>query len=85
MTGGYCRARGRLSLTMLERLVACAGQCTEQQGPDNGLWYGRRAHLIDCTTLTMADTDENQEQYPQSGTQKNRAGIPCLQVGGHYQ
>jgi hypothetical protein len=34
------------------------------------LWKGRRGYLFDGTTITMPDTPENQEAYPQVYNQK---------------
>ena len=40
------------------------------------LWKGRRVYLFDGTTVTMPDTPENQEAYPQVYNQQAGLGFP---------
>jgi len=54
-TGGYCRARQRLPLAMVSELVCQTGELINGQIPEQWRWKGRRAHLIDGTTVTMPD------------------------------
>ena len=59
-TGSYCKARQRLPLTMISELVCQTGELMNSQIPEQWRWQGRRVHLIDGTTVTMPDTEENQ-------------------------
>lgn len=43
-TGGYCRARQRLPLTMVSALVCQTGELMNNQLPDQWRWQGRRVH-----------------------------------------
>ena len=45
------------------------------------LWRGRRVYLFDGTTVTMPDTPENQEAYPQVYNQKPGLGFPIARIG----
>jgi len=81
-TGAYCRARQRLPLDMVSSLVRETGQLITEQVPDFWLWKDRPVRLIDGTTLTMPDTEENQEVYPQQGGQKKGLGFPICRVVG---
>lgn len=81
-TGGYCRARQRLPINMVSSLVHKVGQLTESLIPKKWRWHGKRVHLIDGTTLTMPDTKENQETYPQQSGQKQGLGFPICRVVG---
>lgn len=82
LTGGYCRARKRLPLEMVSRLTRFSGQLIEQQLPHRWRWQGRRTLLIDGTTVTMPDTKDNQEAFPQQGGQKAGLGFPISRVVG---
>ena len=81
-TGGYCRARQRLPLTMVSGLVCQTGKLINSQVPEQWSWQGRRVHLIDGTTVTMPDTEENQAVYPQQSSQKSGLGFPICRLVG---
>ena len=81
-TGGYCRARQRLPLSMISELVCRTGELINSQISDQWRWQGRRVYLIDGTTVTMPDTAENQSAYPQSGAQKQGLGFPICRIVG---
>ena len=62
--------------------MACqVGRALDAQADSNWLWKGRRVYMFDGTTVTMADTPENQEAYPQIPTQRPGLGSPIARVG----
>lgn len=77
-TGAYCRARAKLSERALGRLVYHLADACENEVPEAWLWKGKHAHLVDGFTVSMPDTPENQEAYPQSGSQQEGVGFPVL-------
>jgi len=79
-TGGYCKARQRLPLSMVSALVRQTGHLMDQQTPDAWRWQGRAVRLIDGTTVTMPDTPENQAVYPQQVSQKPGLGFPLCRI-----
>jgi putative transposase len=79
-TGDYCRARAKLKLTALQRLVRESAQQLEEQAPRSWLWKGRHAKLVDGFTFTMPDTPENQAEFPQIGAQRPGVGLPIARV-----
>ena len=52
-TGDYCRARVKLSPTVLRRLVAESACQLETDADPSGLWKGLHAKLVDGFTFTM--------------------------------
>ena len=64
-TGDYCRARAKLSLPALQRLVRESSSQLEDAAEKPWLFKGLHAKLIDGFTFTMLDTPENQKVYPQ--------------------
>lgn len=79
-SGAYCRARAKLSESVLERLsLETAGRC-ESQLPERWLWHGRHVKLVDGTTVSMPDTPQNQAVYPQSRRQKPGVGFPIARM-----
>ena len=79
-TGAYCRARGKLSETVIRRLVVDLADGCERQLDEAQLWHGRHVHLVDGTTVSMPDTPENQRAYPQAHTQREGLGFPVARV-----
>jgi hypothetical protein len=77
-TGGYCRARAKFPVAFLRQLARMVGQRLEDAAPAEWLWHGRRVHLLDGSTATLADTPENQRAYPQSSSQQPGLGFPLL-------
>ena len=77
-TGTFCRARGRLPLTVIANLVRHIAHGCEQEVPAEWLWNGRHVHVVDGATSTMPDTAENQEEYPQHGAQAAGLGFPIV-------
>jgi len=81
-TGGYCRARQRLPLTMISTLARQTGRLIQGQTPDQWHWQGKRVYVIDGTTLTMPDTEANQAAYPQQRGQQPGLGFPICRLLG---
>ena len=79
-TGAYCRARGKLSEKVIGQLTVDVAQGCERQLDEEWLWHGRHVYLVDGTTVSMPDTPENQEAYPQSHTQQAGLGFPIARV-----
>jgi len=79
-TGAYCTARTYLPEEACRRLVHETGRELEDESPDAWLWHGRRVRVVDGSTVTMADTRENQAEYPQAKTQKPGCGFPIARV-----
>ena len=75
-TGGYCKARARLPQTMIETLTRQTGAMIADGAPAWWHWRGRPVRLVDGTTITLPDTQANQDQYPQPSTQKAGLGFP---------
>jgi hypothetical protein len=77
-TGAYCKARKRLKERLLPRLLRYTGKHLHEQ--DQELWCGRHVSLVDGSTLTMADTEENQSEYPQPESQAQGCGFPMANI-----
>lgn len=81
-TGGYCRARERLPLSMVRALAQQTGAYVAAQWPKGERWRGRPVRLVDGTTVTMPDTPANQAAYPQQRNQKPGLGFPICRIVG---
>ncbi len=79
-TGDYCRARAKLSLPALRRLVTESAKRMEDKCNRNWLWKGHHAKLVDGFTFTMPDTPENQAVFPQNPSQIPGVGLPIARA-----
>ena len=79
-TGGYCIARSQLPEEACRLLVRQTGRELEDEAPPEWLWHNRRVRLVDGSTITMADTLENQAEYPQLKSQKIGCGFPIARI-----
>jgi putative transposase len=77
-TGAYCRARAKLSERVLCRLTYQVADGCEAVLPRAWRWKGLTVSLVDGFTLSMPDTPENQEAYPQSSSQEEGLRFPVL-------
>jgi len=78
--GPYCRARAKLSPRVIQRLTSQVARGGERQTPDDWLWHGRHVKLVDGTTVSMPDTTENQEAFPQPSGQAPGLGFPIARM-----
>ena len=75
-TGAYCQARQRLPESFFAGVACQTGRALEAGVDPRWLWKGRQVYLFDGTTVTMPDTRENQQAYPQVYNQKPGLGFP---------
>lgn len=81
----YCTARKRLPLETLQTARQAAATAAQKRLPsDQSQWLGHDVKVLDGTTLSTADTPENQAQYPQPSAQKPGCGFPLLKLVGIF-
>ncbi len=80
-TGAYCQARKRLPEQFFSTVACLVGRALEAKADRRWLWKGRRVYMFDGTTVTMPDTPENQQAYPQVYNQKPGLGFPIARIG----
>ena len=68
----------------LERLLEIVATRCEQVTEESWLWHGRIVEMVDGWTVTMADTPENQAEYPQMANQKTGCGFPIARMVGLF-
>lgn len=79
-TGAYCRARAKLAVAVLQRLACDVAAGCEQRLPQQWLWKGRHVYLADGTTTSLADTPDNQAEFPQPSSQEEGLGFPLVRL-----
>lgn len=80
-TGGYCKARQRLSESWLMRLLRDSGcQLHERCRVGSLTLAGRAVYVVDGTVVSMPDTPQNQRAFPQSRAQQPGLGFPLARL-----
>ncbi len=79
-TAAYSKARMRLPEELLSNLVIESGEQLEKETPLIWLWHQKHVKLMDGSTLSMPDTEKNQEIYPQLDSQKAGIGFPIARI-----
>jgi len=84
-TTSYCTARQeRLSLEQLQGIHHSMGRQLEDSVGTERLWRGRPVMAVDGTSVSLADTPQNQDSYPQPTNQKAGCGFPVVQIVGLF-
>ena len=76
----YCKARKRIKAGFLLFLMRLTGKHNHDESEPQWLWCGRRVTVFDGSSLTMADTEKNQEKYPQPKSQAEGCGFPAGRI-----
>src|SRR3990172_7439027 len=79
-TASYCKARSRLSLKGIQKLSGRIAQKIVESETDAGLWCGRKVKVIDGSGISMPDTPQNQQAWPQSKRSKPGCGFPVMRI-----
>lgn len=79
-TGGYCKARMRLSEKLLQRLLHLTGLGLEAKASGEKLWCGHHVKVLDGSSVSMPDTAPNQKAYPQVSNQAPGCGFPIAKI-----
>ena len=74
-TSAYCQARLKLEESDLENIQAHTSKQIIQRGEDD-LLFSRPVVVVDGTGISMPDTTENQQVWPQTTQQKPGCGFP---------
>ena len=79
-TSAYSKARGRLNPDYLDKVNEKVIEKSQSQIKPEHLWCGRDVKIVDGSSVSMPDTEENQELYPQPSGQKKGCGFPVMRI-----
>jgi len=79
-SGGYSRARERFPSSVMIRMAKDIGRIVHDSADDAWHWRGREVFLADGTGLSMPDTFENQQAFPQIRSIKRGLGFPVMRA-----
>jgi hypothetical protein len=74
-TAAYCKARQKLDQGTLESILSHTSEGVQAEADPDRL-NGRRVIVVDGTGVSMPDTEENQEKWPQQKHQTPGCGFP---------
>lgn len=77
---GYCQARMRLPLELLQAVVRRLAERLNRTANEVGRWCGHRLFLIDGSSFSMPDTPELQKEFGQPVGQKKGCGFPVAHL-----
>ena len=80
-TGAYCQARQRLPEKFFSAVTCLVGRALDSKCDPKWLWKRRRVYMFDGSIVSMPDTPENQDAYPQPYNQKPGLGFPIARIG----
>ncbi len=83
-TGAYCQARKRLPEEFFSEVARQTGAALETNAEEQWLWNRRRVLAYDGSTVSMPDTPENQQAYPQPPQQKPGVGFPLARIAAFF-
>jgi hypothetical protein len=83
-TGAYCQARKRLPEEFFATVARKTGQVLDEGAQRRWLWKGRRVLAYDGSTVSMPDTPENQQAYPQPPQQEPGLGFPLARMAAFF-
>jgi len=78
-TGAYCKARAKLPEAFLRDLTGTVAERLEAAAAA-WRWRGRHVKVLDGTVCTAADTDANQQEYPQRDNLPGGVGFPLVRL-----
>lgn len=80
----YCQARMRLPGSVITGMAQrVADKMKDLVNPETG-WLGHRVWVVDGSSVSMPDTPELQEAFPQPQAQKPGCGFPVAQLVGLF-
>src|SRR5437763_15094452 len=79
-TTSYCNARARLPTGVLRTLARRTPPQLQARLPQAWKWNGRDVFIADGSHVSMPDTQENQEAYPQVYNQEPGIGFPLARL-----
>jgi hypothetical protein len=78
-SASYSEARTRFPESAMQRMAKETGERVHRKADGSWNWNGREVFLVDGTTFSMPDTQENQFEYPKSDP-NYKLGFPIMRA-----
>ena len=84
-TAAYCKARLRLPLALIWKLIEWSTQRIDAKVGADELWLGRhKVHVVDGSSCQTPDTEANRNEFGLPGNVKPGCGFPVLPFVGVF-
>ena len=84
-TAAYCKARLRLPIALIWKLIEWSTQRIDAQVGADELWLGRhKVHVVDGSSCQTPDTEANRNEFGLPGNVKPGCGFPVLPFVGVF-
>ncbi len=80
-TASYCNARSRIHTSVLSTLARRTAEELHRSAGGQWKWNGRSVFIFDGSSVSMPDTPQNQQKYPQPPQQAKGLGFPLARIG----
>ncbi|MCG7852318.1 MAG: IS4 family transposase [Methanosarcinaceae archaeon] len=77
-TTAYINARSRIPEEQLKEFFVTTGKMLEEEAREQWVFENRQVKVVDGTTFTLHDTEQNQAEYSQPSGQKEGCGFPMM-------
>ncbi len=79
-TSAYCQSRSKIPLALLRKWVSSSAQAARKLVPSPTFLQARPLKAVDGSSVRLADTSKNQQQFPQPHSQHPGAGFPVMKI-----
>lgn len=79
-TKSYCSARLKLPETFYQSIFRQLGNRASQQSPEAWKFFGREVKVVDGTTASMPETEENCEVFPLADPERAGLSFPLVRL-----
>lgn len=79
-TGSYCSARSRLPEKFYQLICQSLGYDSLQQSPTEWNLFGRNVKVVDGTTVSMPETEDNCTEYPLQDPERAGLSFPLARL-----
>lgn len=83
-TGAYCGARERVPEDLLKEILCQEGKQLELCVPKEWKWNDKSVRLVDGMVVTLCDTQDIKEEFPQSENQEKNNSLPQARIVGLF-
>jgi hypothetical protein len=79
-TSNFCTNRAKLAVKTIQKLRNLVYYKLHQKVSPENRWHGHDVFYVDGTIISLDDTPANQDQFPQSSSQKDSLGFPLIRA-----
>jgi hypothetical protein len=79
-SSAYCQSRKRIPLSLVQKIYMHIAHAALRWAPKPTQLQGRTLKALDGSSVRLADTPKNQQEFPQPTSQNPGAGFPVMKI-----